>query len=337
MKKITKFLASASVCAGMFVSLSATAVTTLKVGTWLPPTAPQNAIVWPTWAKWVEEATEGRVKVELEYGLGHPKSMFDLVEDQVIDASFTVNGYVPGRFSLGSIAELPGESSDAEKASVALWKVQEKYFNQANEYDGLKLLGLFVHGPGQLHTTFPVNSLADLKDKKIRIGGGVATEVAKRLEVTEVAAPAPKIYEMMQQGVVEGVFLPALDLKYLRLAEVSKYLTAFPDGMYTTTFSFFINPDSFAALSEKDQKALMSVSGEKLSRLAGKTWGEADANGYAAAKENGIVINRLSETDPMVLELKAKTDDMAAHWIETAKAKNVDGAAALEMFRSLAK
>lgn len=337
MKKITKLLATAGVCAGMFMSFNASAVTTLKVGTWLPPTAPQNAIVWPTWAKWVEEATEGRVKVELEYGLGHPKSMFDLVEDQVIDASFTVNGYVPGRFALGAIAELPGESADAEKASVALWKVQEKYFNAANEYDGLKLLGLFVHGPGQLHTAFPVNSLEDLKDKKIRIGGGVARAVAETLEVTQVGAPAPKIYEMMQQGVVEGVFLPTLDLKFLRLAEVSKYLTTFPGGMYTTTFSFFMNPDSFAGLSEKDQKALMSVSGEKLSRLAGKTWGEADALGVEAAKENGIVINNLSATDPMAVGLKERTSGIAANWVEKAKAKNVDGDAALAMFRSLVK
>lgn len=337
MKKITKLLATASVCAGMFMSFNASAVTTLKVGTWLPPTAPQNAIVWPTWAKWVEEATEGRVKVELEYGLGHPKSMFDLVEDQVIDASFTVNGYVPGRFSLGKIAELPGESPDAEKASVALWNVQEKYFNTANEYEGLKLLGLFVHGPGQLHTTFPVSSLADLKDKKIRIGGGVVNEMGQILGVTPVGAPAPKIYEMMQQGVVEGVFLPVLDLKYLRVAEVSKYLTVFPEGMYTTTFSIFMNPDSFDALSEKDQQALMSVSGEKLSRLAGKSWGDADLDGYAAAEENGIKINKLSATDPMVTEFKEETASMSAEWVEQADAKNVDGQAALDMFRSLAK
>ncbi|RTE65889.1 TRAP transporter substrate-binding protein [Amphritea opalescens] len=337
MKKITTLLATASVCAGMLMSFNASAVTTLKVGTWLPPTAPQNAVVWPTWAKWVEEATEGRVKVELEYGLGHPKSMFDLVEDQVIDASFTVNGYVPGRFSLGKLAELPGESPNAEKASVALWDVQEKYFNKANEYDGLKLLGLFVHGPGQLHTTFPVNSLADIKDKKIRIGGGVVNEMGQILGVTPVGAPAPKIYEMMQQGVVEGVFLPVLDLKYLRVAEVSKYLTAFPDGMYTTTFSIFMNPDSFDALSEKDQQALMSVSGEKLSRLAGKAWGDADADGYAEAKANGIVINKLTDSDPMVTEFKAATASMSAEWIEQADAKNVDGQAALDMFRSLAK
>ena len=60
---------------GLFVGLAGQAVadTTLRVASWLPPTHPQNAVVWPTWAKWVEDATEGRVKVAIEYGMGDPK------------------------------------------------------------------------------------------------------------------------------------------------------------------------------------------------------------------------------------------------------------------------
>lgn len=166
------------------LSAPVSAATVLRVATWLPPSNPQNAVVWPTWAKWIEEATEGRVKVKLEYGLGHPKTMFSLVEDNIADVSFGVNGYMPGRFLLPTLAELPGEISDAERASVALWRVYKAYFEAAHEFEGLKVLGMFVHGPGQLHTRFPVNSLEDLKDRKMRVGGGVVNALAERLEVT---------------------------------------------------------------------------------------------------------------------------------------------------------
>jgi hypothetical protein len=38
------------------------AQTTLKIDTWLAPTNGHNAVVFPTWAKAVEDATQGRVK-----------------------------------------------------------------------------------------------------------------------------------------------------------------------------------------------------------------------------------------------------------------------------------
>ncbi len=51
------------VTAGAALSLSAAAAeTTLRVATWLPPTNPQNATVWPTWKKWVEEALKAELK-----------------------------------------------------------------------------------------------------------------------------------------------------------------------------------------------------------------------------------------------------------------------------------
>lgn len=49
------------------------AETVMRIASWLPPTHVQNAVVWPTWGKWIEAATDGRVKVMIEYGLGRPK------------------------------------------------------------------------------------------------------------------------------------------------------------------------------------------------------------------------------------------------------------------------
>jgi len=334
MKKTTFGTQVAGIFAGVMLSASSMAATTLNVGTWLPASSAQNSVVWPTWAKWVEEATEGRVKVKLEYDLGHPKSMFNLVEDGVIDASFSVNGYLPGRFRLTTLCEIPGITPDAEQGSVALWKTYKEYLEPAGEFNGLKVLGMFVHGPGQLHTTFPVNSLSDLESRKIRVGGGIVNELASRLEVTPVSAPATKVYEMMQQGVVEGVFLPAMEQKYLRLNEVTSHLTLFPGGMYNTAFTIFMNPDVFDGLSDEDQQAIMSVSGEKLSRLAGQAWAGADQSGLEAAIQNGVEVNQLSEGDTLVEELHEAAVGMDQQWLDSVADMPVDAAAALEYYRS---
>ena len=313
------------------------AETILRVGTWLPPTNPQNAIVWPTWAKWVEEATEGRVKVEVEEGLGHPKTMFQLVEDGVINASFGYHGYVPGRFKLPQAVEQPGMGVSAEAASVALWRVYKKYFEQANEFEGLEVIGMFTHGPGYLHSTQPITTMADLKGKKIRIGGGVQSELGELMEVTAVAAPAPKVYEMLQQGVIDGVFMPMGEQKALRLNEVAPNVTVIPGGMYLGSFSIFIDPYFLEDLDPKDREAILSVSGEKLSQLAGEAWDSIDADGLKVAEESGVNIIRLSDEDPMTQAFKQLTQGLKQHWVDSVKDRDIDAQAAIDELWSEAK
>jgi TRAP-type C4-dicarboxylate transport system substrate-binding protein len=339
MIKTIKFATTtAAMALGLSASASALAAdTTLIVGTWLPPTAVQNAVVWPTWAKWVEEATEGRVEVKIEYDVGHPKTYFQLVEDGVIDAGFSYHGYVPGRFKLPIAAEQPGMGVGAEAASVALWNVQQKYFDKANEFDGLELLGMFTHGPGQLMTTNPVSSLEELQGKKIRIGGGVQAEIGARIGITPVSAPATKVYEMMQQGVIDGALLPLGEQKSQRLAEVTNTLNLIPGGMYLGTFSMFINPDFLEDLDPKDREAIMSVSGEKLSALAGKAWEQADVEGLAFAREQGVNVIEHDANSKFVQDFNKLAEGMDQAWIENVADRNVDAEAALKELRQIAR
>ena len=290
--------------AGLLTALAsvASAETTLRVASWLPPTHTQNTVVWPTWAKWVEEATEGRVKVVVEYGMGHPKTMFELVEDGVVDASFSYHGYVPGRFKLTQMVEQPLLGTNAEAASVAHWRIHQKYLAEANEHDGLEVIGLFTHGPGQIQLAEPIESLTELKGKKIRLGGGVQGEIGHRMGVTAVGAPAPKVYEMMQQGVIDGVFIPLIDQKGLRLKEVARNVVALPGGMYMGSFSIFMNPDFLDDLDPQDRQAILDVSGEKLSAMAGRAWDAGDKDGLAAAQEAGVNVIMVKPDDAFAQE-----------------------------------
>ena len=323
----------------VLLSMNVNAETTLRVATWAPPTHTQNSEALPTWGKWVEEATEGRVKVAVEYYTGHPKEIFTAVEDGVYDAGWSVNAYLPGRFDLTGMAEIPGGMSDAEKASVALWKVQQEYFNKANEYEGLVLLGQWVHAPGVMHTTFPVDSIADLKDKKIRLGGGMINTLAERMGVTPVSAPAPKSYELLQQKVVDGTFLPTGESKFFKLSEVTTHMTIFPTALYTTAFSFVANPDFMEGLDPKDREAIMSVSGEKLSQLEGRIWQEMHPMGLQHAKDAGMTVTELTPDDQRVKDVAKMTEDMDQTWIDSVKDKykDIDVAAALKAFREYQK
>ncbi len=99
MKKMNKLMLGASIAmTTVIISPQVMAEKIMRVGSWLPPAHNMNSEVLPTWGKWIEEATEGRVKIKVEYPGGHPKAFLDQVQDGAFDAGWTYNGFFPGRF-----------------------------------------------------------------------------------------------------------------------------------------------------------------------------------------------------------------------------------------------
>lgn len=309
----------------------------MHVATAGPPGHVQNSVVFPTWGKWIEEATEGRVKIKLEYALGEQSSYFSMVEDGVADAAWSFHGYVPGRFRLTKMAELPNLGVNAEAASAAYWDIYQQYFAKAGEHEGVELMGLFTHGPGQIFSKQPIDALSDLKGKKIRLGGGIQQDLGKLLGVSPVSVPGPKVYELMQQGIVDGVFMPVASEKDFRLAEVAPHLTLMPGGLYMGSFAIVANEAFLESLSPQDRQAVMDVSGARLSALAGKAWDQSDENGIAEALKYKVTIKEVSEDAPMAQQFKQLTADLDRQWIDSVSDLNVDSVAALQAFRRVAK
>jgi TRAP-type C4-dicarboxylate transport system substrate-binding protein len=142
---------------------------------------------------------------------------------------------------------------------------------------------------------------------------------------------------MLQQGVIDGVFMPMGEQKALRLNEVAPNVTVLPGGMYLGSFSIFVNPDFLDDLDPKDRDAILSVSGEKLSQMAGKAWDGIDAQGYKVAKDAGVNIIEVKETDPMALEFDSMIKGMNEEWIESVADRDIDAKAALDELWSTAR
>lgn len=307
----------------------------MSVCTWLPPSHPMNAVLLDKWTKDVSQATGGGISPKLEYFQGHPKAIFDEVEDGACDVGWSFHGYYPGRFVLTKIAELPLLGAGPEAASAAYWDVHEKYLAKADEHAGLKLLALFTHGPGQIIMRVPISGLADMRGKKVRVGGGIQGDIGSLMGISPVSAPGSKVYEIISQGVADGTFMPIGELNTLRLAEVATHSYLLPEGMYLGSFAIFMNPAFFDSLSGAQQDALMGVSGRGLSAYAGRVWGANDTDGVRIGREAGNEIVELSSADQ-----KAFADMVSGipdKWHEESRPRGVDTKAALEEFRRKAR
>ena len=309
----------------------------LNFSSWLPPGHPIVKDMMLPWMENVKAATDGRVDIKLlAKGLGHPKAYFDIVKNGMADAGYTCNAYTPGRFLLSEGVELPFLGNSAEANSVAYWRTYKKYFEKANEYRGLKLIGLMTHGPGQIHNSKKVaQSIADLKGMKFRVPGGVAAKVAKSLGIVGLQKPASQAYELLSRGVADGVVLPTESIKSFKLTKLVPYTTLVPDGLYNVSFYLVMNQKTFDSFSAEDQEAIMSVSGEAFAKMAGKAWDAADKVGLEAMKANG---NQIETASPeFIAEIKAATKHLENKWTAKANMKGVAGEAALRFFRQQVK
>ena len=312
--------------------VAASAQTTLTMSSWVGPTHLLTRDVLQVWAANVEKATNGRVKFQML--AKHPSAApgtFDAVRDGLVDVSYVTASYTPARHPLPLLAELPGAGATAEINSVAFSRIHWKYLQAANEYKGVKLLGVWTHGPGQMFTVKkPVTSVADLAGMKIRSGGGISEAAAKALGASPLVKPAPESYEILSSGIADGTFFPSESVKSFNLDKVVKYATFFPGGFYSSSFGFFMNQEKWDALSKQDQDAILSVSGEALARLAGKAWDAADKVGIDTMKAANVQI--IEASPAFVADVRKLTAPLAQEWIKSANAKGVDGAKAYAEF-----
>ncbi|MBT3917404.1 MAG: TRAP transporter substrate-binding protein [Rhodospirillaceae bacterium] len=312
---------------------AAQAETVLRFSNWIPPTHPLTTNAFSVWAKKIETATKGRVKVNLTPPLGKPPAHYDLVKSGVADIAWGVHGYNIDRFTLEYGMMLPFYAKTATASSIAFWRTNEKFFAKAKEYAGVKLMGLDVHGPAMVFTTKKrIRTLADMKNLKIRIGGGIISDISKALNVTPFFAPAPKAYEVLSKGVADGIFFPAESVASFKIDKIIKNALIIPGGLYRSSNYIIMNQAKWNSLSKQDQAAINSVSGEALARLMGSVWDAADKVGHKAMQKNGINVYEVK--GPFLAEMTKKLAHLEAAWIARAKKQGVDGRAALAFYKA---
>jgi TRAP-type C4-dicarboxylate transport system substrate-binding protein len=307
--------------------------TTLTMSSWVSPQHHLTAVVLQGWANEVEKVTSGRVKFQmLPKHPSAPPGTFDAVRDGLVDLSYVTASYTPARHILPLMPELPGAGDTALVNSVAYSRMHWKHFDKVGEYKGVKLLGVFTHGPGQMFTKRTVATIADIQGLKIRTGGGVAEAVAKALGTSAFVKPAPESYELLKGGVADGVFFPLESIVSFKLETVLEQATLFPGGMYSSAFGFFMNEDKWNKLPKQDQDAIAKISGEHVARLAGASWDEADKKGLEALKKSGVKI--VNAPPALVAEVQKRSAPIVDDWIAKASAKGVDATKVLAEFRA---
>lgn len=331
----SRFLISAVTTATLVAAASAQAETvTLSLSSWAGPNHAISRVGLKSWADAVAKKTGGTLKINVSFPPVNPKVMYDRAREGISDITWGFNGYTPGRFKTYLLAELPGLAAGADAASVAYWRTHVKYFAKANEYRGVRLLGLFVQPPSVIHSRDDVSSLEKMKGRKIRVGGGIQGQVASMLGMVGVQAPVPEAYQMLKEGVVDGTFFPAETAISFKLTEVTKHQLGFRDGLFYGAYFVVMNPRKYGSLSKSHQAAIDETTGEALARTIGTAWQESEKSAIARLEKAGTFKFASAELSK---EVMARLKPLDAEYVKEASSVGIDGKAALDYLRSQAK
>ena len=335
-RKIFGFAGAAALTiSGVLMATSAMAQeVTLRLHHFLPAQANVPRLVLDVWADNVERDSGGRIKVERYAAMalgGTPPELYDQAADGIADIVWTIPGYTPGRFLRTEVFELPFFVEDARAASYAYWKLNEAHMAE-NDFQDVKILGTWVHGPGLFHTNRPVATPADLKGMKIRGGSRLVNDLLTRVGAEPIGMPVPAVSEALSKGVLDGSTIPWEVTTALRVAELVNNHTEFEGpALYNLSFVLAMNKDRYASLPEDLRAVIDANSGLEFSIFAGGTQADADGPARQIAVDRGNNIITVTDT----AEWDALASPIYETWVADLQSKGIDGQALIDEARAL--
>lgn len=325
------FLKAASAAGVSLVAFNPTALmaqnASLRIATWVPPQHHMNANTLPTWVGAVKDASGGSLALNVDPApIAGPPEQYNIVRDGAADIAYHVAAYTPGPFEVARGVEMPFLSPSAEIGSMAAYDWYDRNIGFDTEFKDVKVLTIFVHGPGVLHSKMPITTLEEFQGVKVRVGGG-GVKMAEALGAAPVAMPASQAYEALQKGVADAAMFPWESIKGFRLNELVNHHLEIPGGLYTTFFAVIMNRAKWDGLSDEHKQVLTDLGGVEGARMLGKGWDDADKAGKAAVAADATITVLGDEEKARWAEKVAFVEE---EWIALANDRGQDGAALLE-------
>ncbi|MDR3476244.1 MAG: TRAP transporter substrate-binding protein DctP [Devosia sp.] len=174
------------------------------------------------------------------------------------DIAYLVPGYTPDRFPSNSVVELPGLFNDAREATLVYTRLIAR--NALRGYDDFVVLGAYVTEPETIHGRRPIDSIDDLKGRRIRINNTMETAALEKLGALPVPLELSQVADALSAGNIDATMLasvPLADFGVKRIATNHYFL-----GVSGAPIALVMSRKVFEALPQAARDLLMKYSGE---------------------------------------------------------------------------
>src|SRR4029450_2093810 len=263
---------------------------TLRLHHFVPAQSNQQKYWFEPWAKKLEQASGGQIKVEIYPSMqlgGRQPQLYDQARDGVVDIVGTVAGPTPGGSAVLELSELPFLSNQiGARTAPAVWEFYETFAR--DELKEVKTLAVWAFGGGVLFTKdVALKQPEDCKGLKLRASNRQTNDAFAMLGAQPLSIPPPGVPEALAKGVVDGVVFPYDAVIPFKLDELTNRVSEFGGNrtFYTGVMLFVMNKAKYDGLAPELKKVINDNSGGPFARDLGKKWDEWDQIGRAAGME----------------------------------------------------
>lgn len=240
------------------------------------------------WAKRLEEATDGRVKISFYFAESLVKmtGLFDAVAAGTANIAQFSTAPTAARFPLSQIFSLVMIWKSPPQAGESGIALINKYKEFQDEFYPTKVIWLQAPGPTDLTTTdVPVLTMEDLAGLKIRASGRSTTIAYQLLGAAPLYLPSGDVYQALETGVIDGDATDWNALYVWRRHEVTKYRTD-NVAMNMNTFPTVINIASYDNLPADIKEIFNELTNPtEMSRRINTAFGDFANESIAKLKE----------------------------------------------------
>jgi TRAP-type C4-dicarboxylate transport system substrate-binding protein len=282
----------------------------MKLAHWVPAAHPLQKTFFEPWAKSLEQASKGTIKVALfpAQQLGKAPDHYDMARDGIADMAWVNPGYQAGRFPIFEGSELPFLMSSPGGGSGAIDAWYRKH--AAAEMKDVLFCLAHLH-IGALHSKAAITSPAQIKGMKIRPANGNVARLVTTLGGTNVQLSAPEARDALEKGVADAITFPWNSIITFGIDKVTKFHTDV--RLYQASFVWVMNKGWYGKLSADQKKAVDSHCSNEWAAKGGGAWGDAeDAGREKLAAAAGHTIVKL--TPEQATAWRVAADPVYAQW-----------------------
>jgi TRAP-type C4-dicarboxylate transport system substrate-binding protein len=310
---MSRALLAAALAAGLAGSAAAQAPVTVQMVTQPGPGLPQfTRVDVPMLREGLPQRSNGRIQVTLaswpERNLNGPE-IIRLVRSGQVDIGAVPLNTVAGDVPLLDVVDLAGLNPSLDQARRVAQAVLPEV-NRELERFGVRILAMYPFPAQVFFCRGEVRSLADLRGKRIRTGGGSSNDFVTAIGGQPTGIGFPEVYAALERGVVDCAITGSGSGNGARWYEVTNSLYTLP--LFWSVSMYVVNVNWWNRLDPQVRQTLETTMRE-VEEAQWRLGGEATEDGIAcnAGQRDGCRIGRLVEQRPMTVHRPSQADTEA--------------------------
>jgi TRAP-type C4-dicarboxylate transport system substrate-binding protein len=290
-----KLVGAALVAAGLLSAAGPAAAQTEIIGSiWFPDSHPLTRQGYLDLVKPLEAASNGQLRLRVFTGtaLLPPGAHLSGLRDGIAQMTYHAGTYTPSDLPEDNVLAVLGialQDNMVISAAVSDFYLNDPAMKEMFKRHRIVFLGGYATPPYILMCRTKVESLADIRGKRIRMPGAIHAEWARSVGAVPVNVPSTEMFTGLEKGQLDCAANAANDLRSRSLWDVAKHVTMIDLGSYFAGWQYAMNGQAWQRLSAANRRALLDSISDAIVYTAIAYQTESDA-AIAEAPGKGVAV-----------------------------------------------